>query len=154
MKNKKKHPDITFLLAYTKKNMLLGGLGTLLGYLFYTFVLHQQSLSKDIKTLYWIVYCGGFLLFLLTSIIAYQSTHTLTGRDGAGRIAGRRGLFTFTIMTIIILALLVLTKMISWQTPFLVFLQHFFSLLIVSTFFALPLDYGIAALIEREKSKR
>ena len=109
------------------------------------------SLLVDLNLLYIILLIGGGGWFLFTGAIAYFAGNS---KFESARIAGRRGLFTFSIMMIVTIFALAITGKIIWDQQFYHFMKFFVVGMMAAAVFAVPLDYGVAFVKGLKKSKR
>lgn len=137
--------NIDFLRYFKFSNFIMALTGSLLGFIFWTNAtgLFEWSIALDINRLYLIVILGGLLWFIFTTIISYGAVNSI---PKATRIAGRRGLFTFSIMLLVLVIGLLATKRIGLNQTFYLFLKHTMAGLFVESIFAVSLDYGISFL--------
>ncbi|MFT4303139.1 MAG: hypothetical protein ACMXYG_01120 [Candidatus Woesearchaeota archaeon] len=145
--------NIDFLLYYKFQNFLLAVIGSVLGIIFwYNYLLYYSwTMLLSVNSLYLILVLGGGFWLIITSLIVYKAGNT---KFESVRIASRRGLFTFSVMLIVVIASLSLTSKIYWNQHFIYFLKYVMLGMINAAFFAVPLDYGIPALEGYIKKKR
>lgn len=91
--------------------------------------------------------CAAFL-FILLLIIANSAVNSILA---AGRLVGRRGLFSYTVLTIVVVAGLILSKKITFQGIFSDSLRMVMTGQIVCGLLAVPLDYLSTAIFFKGK---
>jgi hypothetical protein len=145
--------NINFIRFFRFYNFILALIGSLFGALFWILVkpVLGWSLIINLNLLYIIIFLGGSLFFIFTSIIVYFAGNSLFE---SCRLASRRALFTFTIMLISLIMVLVISGKVYWAQQFYYFVNYLFAGLIFTGFFAVLMDYGIGFLISIRKQKR
>ena len=144
--------NIDFLRYFKLNNFILVLAGSIIGFVctlvfsdFFGLVFQTQ-----ISLLYIIFVLVAIAWFIITAFIAHKAIDNL---KQALRIAGRRGLFAFTVMMIAAIILLSVTGKIYWSQKF----YYFIKLVIITMFFegvfAVPFDYGLTFLHGFKKKK-
>jgi hypothetical protein len=138
--------NIDFLRYYTRKAFVFCAAGSLLGFFFWTKIeaVYVWTSTLPISMLFTASLSLAALWFIITWIIAFKSVPV---GHSAARIAGRRGLFTFTVMLAVLIACLAGSGMIHWDQDFYYFLRYVNIGMIAEALFAVPLDYGISYLL-------
>lgn len=145
--------NIDFMRYFRLQNFFMCIIGSIIGFLMW--ILYKPllgfTLSININTIYVIFMGGGIMWFIFTTIICKKAGKT---NHESARIAGRRGLFTFSVMLMCILISLASAGKIYWDQKFFFFLQYIMVGMIIEAIFVLPLDYGISYLQGHFKKKR
>jgi hypothetical protein len=145
--------NIDFLRYFKLKNFLLASIGSIIGIVL--MITYSEFIDLfttiNINSLYLIHIVGGVFWFLFTATIAYYAVQS---EKGAARIAGRRGLFTFSVMLVIALVGLMWSGMIKLDQEFFYFVKYLLIALIFEGIFAVPLDYGVTFISGIFKKKR
>lgn len=144
--------NIDFLRYFKLNNFILALAGSIIGFVctlafpdFFGLVF-----KTDMSVLYTLFVLVGIGWLIITAFIAYKGIDNM---KQALRIAGRRGLFAFTVMMLAAIILLSVTGKIYWSQKF----YYFIKLVIITMFFegvfAVPLDYGLTFLHGMKKKK-
>ncbi|MBM3708651.1 MAG: hypothetical protein FJW69_10025 [Actinobacteria bacterium] len=142
--------NIDFIRYFKPTNFLFSILGCLIGFLILvkTPGLFENFLMLDINTLYLISFCGAFIWFIFTWIITGLAANSF--KKGA-RLAGRRGLFPFSIMFFFSLIALFLTNLINGGMLFYLFLKEMMITMIFISIFVVSIDYGVSAILKLKR---
>jgi len=145
--------NIDFIRFFTAENFILALLGSILGASIWLLskTLFGATLLIDINLLYVILAVGGIVFLLFTTAIVYYAGST---KFEALRLASRRGLFTFSVMLIVVILALMITQKIYWEQQFYYFLKYLLTGMIVVAVFAVPFDYGVTFAKGLLKKKR
>lgn len=144
--------NISFIRYFRMHNFLLAAGGSIIGCLILLNYgkLFAKMIAPNINSLYTVVILGGLGFFGFLAAIAHLAGNS--ARESC-RLAGRRGLFTFATMLIIVLISLGIAGKFSWDMKFGLFLKELIAGMILTAFFAVPLDYGVSYSIGRFKKK-
>lgn len=132
--------NIEFIRFFRLSNFIFALLGSIIGIIFlFNFGIFEWINKSSIDTLYFLLVLGGALFFAFLALIAYFAGNT---KFESCRLAGRRGLFTFTVMLCVTLLYLIISKKITWESEFYYFVKNIISSMIILAFPAVLLDYG------------
>jgi hypothetical protein len=131
--------NIDFLRYFGVSSAIRALAGSLVGTIVYIKYFAGFFYSLDMSTLYLLFLGGGFFWFILTAAIAYVAVGSF---EKGSRIAGRRGLFTFSMMLIGGITLLFISGIITMDVPVYYFVKTIMGAVIVMSFLTVPLDYG------------
>ena len=140
--------NINVMLEFRLQNFLLATIGSIAGAMIWlsSRTIFDFLAGININILYLSNILGGVGFFWLTTQYCYQSGLT---RFESARLAGRRGLFTFTVMLTTIIFALVITGKVTWEQEFLYFLKYICGGMIFIALFAVPMDYGAGMIKDR-----
>jgi len=145
--------NVDFIKFFKGENFVLSLLGSILGVAIW--LLNKQvlgwSLLIDINLLYLIIAGAGFIFFLFTTFVVSFAGYR---KNEAARLAGRRGLFTFSVMMLVVILGLIITKKIYWDQQFYYLVKYWLTGMIFAGVFAVPFDYGVTFVKGLFKKKR
>lgn len=139
--------DIDFIRYTRLPNVIANFLGTFLMMLFF---ISSQSIWNfmagfSLSALIYILLFGVVFCFLLLFFIARAAL----GKPGAARLAGRRGLFSFTTITLTVILALIVSGTVHLYGNFGETLKIILASQIFVAFLALPLDYLITFFLKK-----
>jgi len=130
--------DIDFIRYTRLPNILFNILGTviMMSVLLSSKIILNTFMSMQLNLLMAIALIGGFIFFMILVTIARRA-----GAADASRLAARRGLFSYCIMTIIIVLFFVTSGSVGLTTLFGYTLRMILSAQIFCALLAVPFDY-------------
>jgi hypothetical protein len=145
--------NIDFIRYFKLYNFILALIGSVTGAVLWLSIkpLLGWSLLINLNLMYIIIIFGAGIFFALTSMIVYLAGNS---KFESCRLSSRRALFTFTVMIITLMFILILFGKIYWNQQFFYFVKYFVTGLIFTALGAVPLDYGIGFIISFRKKKR
>lgn len=145
--------NVDFIRFFTAENFILALLGSILGVSIWLLskTLFGITLLIDLNWLYFILISGGVIFLLFTAVVVYYAGNS---KFESLRLASRRGLFTFSIMILVVILALMVTQKIYWEQQFYYFLKYVFTGMVVVAIFAVPFDYGVTFVKGLIKKKR
>jgi len=135
--------NIDFIRYFKLQNFIFALVGSLIGFFIWTeiAILFEYTLILDISVMYMLFIFGAIAWFIFCAAICYFAGNK---KHEAARLAGRRGLFTFTVMLVVVITCLIITGKVSLHQQFYYFLKYLMTGMIIEGIFVLPLDYGIS----------
>lgn len=104
--------------------------------------------NLPLKNVVYINIIGAILFFIFLVVIANSAVNNI---PAAVRLVGRRGLFSYTMITIVVVIALILAKKMTFQGIFSDSLRMVMAGQIICSLLAVPLDYMSTALFFKEK---
>lgn len=145
--------NIDFMRYFKLQNFIMALVGSIIGFI--VWIVNQDffgyTLVIDIKFIYLVFIVGSIFWFIFTLLIVHAAGNK---KHESARIAGRRGLFTFTVIMMVAILALIIAQKITWSTQFYYFLKYLMTAMIIEAIFTLPLDYGISFIQGILKKKR
>lgn len=112
--------------------------------------LWNYTINFPLKNIVYTNIIGALLFFILLLIIANSAVNNILA---SGRLVGRRGLFSYTMITFVVIIGLVLAEKITSQGIFSDSLRMIMAGQIVCSLLAVPLDYISTTIFFKDHKK-